>query len=164
MMAVSQLNLSCMILGYIETTLQIPVPNVLPHWWGLWPCKQFIGSFSVSPSWQNCTNMILCFNCWEIRSAETFTCLSFSSITTPSTTKLRKRCDLKKVFIIKPIHLWFLSFMLSFQDLFATHAQVSSLFLKPAFSENPNIKRIFRTTLESWQHFIFLIFLVCTNT
>lgn len=38
------------------------------------------------------------------------------------------------------------------------------LFLNPAFSENPNIKTLFRTTLESWQHFIFLIFLVCTNT
>lgn len=65
---------------------------------------------------------------------------------------------------MKSIHLWFLSFTLSFQHLFTTHAQMSSLLLKPAFSENPSIKRLLRTTLESWQHFILLIFLVCTNT
>lgn len=33
--------------------------------------------------------------------------------------------------IITPIHLWFLSLMLSFQDLLATHAQVFQVFLVP---------------------------------
>lgn len=150
MMAVPELfNLSYMVLAHIETMLKISVLNESPQWWGLWPCKQLLGSFSVSHSWHKCINTVPCFNCWEIRSAETFTCLRFSSITTPSTTKLWKKCDFKRVLIIKPIHLWFLSFMLSFQDLFTTHAQVSSLFPKPAFSENPNIRRLVRTTLRA---------------
>lgn len=50
--------------------------------------------------------------------------------------------------IIKPIHLWFLSFM-CFQDLSAMLAHVTSWFLKPAFSDKPSIKRLFSTPLRA---------------
>lgn len=51
--------------------------------------------------------------------------------------------------IITPIHLWFLSFMFCFQDLSAMLAHVTSWFLMLAFSEKPNIKRLFSTPLRA---------------
>lgn len=66
--------------------------------------------------------------------------------------------------IINPTRLWFLSFMSRFRDLSATLSHVTSRFLKPAFAENPNIKRLFKHTSASCQRFTFLIFLVCNDT
>lgn len=159
-------HLSCMVLAHMETKLKIPVQNVLLCWWGQSPCKHLLGQFSVSPSPYSCTNTVPCFSCRGIRSAESLTRLRLS----PSNTKLKKRCAYKRVLIIKPTHLWFLSLMLCLQDLSAVLAHMISWFPKPAsfsfffFSpEKTSIKRLFSTT-QSWQHFTFLIFLVCTNT
>lgn len=51
--------------------------------------------------------------------------------------------------IIKQIHLWILSFTWCFQDSSLTLAHVTSWFLKAAFSEKTNIKRLFSTPLRA---------------
>lgn len=89
-------------------------------------------------------------------------CLRLSSITAPNSTKLRETCLKENVnyktnsFVVLVLHAVF-SGSLSY---ICPHDLVSEACI---FRKN-KYQKTFQHTSASWQHFMFLIFLVCTNT